>query len=401
MSVGRSSWTSGVLAALVLVAIGCGDGADDSDRESTTSVTAVDETEVGIAELENPYAGYRSDVYADDAVWHCRPDLADDICDGELSATSVAADGSLSEIRLDPALDPGFDCFYVYPTLDYSQEPGNRSFDEPNPLEAVTIEFQAAWFGSLCDLYVPRYRQATIGSYDEARVGDLHDAEPFAVAYDDVADSFRHYMAAWNEGRPVVLLGHSQGSHHLIKLLQEEFDEATAMRGQLISALLVGPTGRVRVPEGEVVGGSFANLPLCTAADEVGCVIAFDSYAATEPPQRQSEADDGNSPACVNPTELVDGDGRLEASFFGRTVEGVTTATEVIEDYYTADCVLNEGGFLHLSIDADPEPGDSRALGHIDARTADSESLHVADYNFALGDLLSIVESQAAAYGVG
>lgn len=120
----------------------------------------------------------------------------------------------------------------------------------PNPLETITTQFQAARFGSLCNLYVPRYRQATIGSYPDDGGTDLYDLESFQVAYADVLDAFQTYLATYNEGRPFVLLGHSQGTHHLIRLLQEEFDDAPALRGQLISALLVGPTGRLRVPPG-------------------------------------------------------------------------------------------------------------------------------------------------------
>ena len=34
------------------------------------------------------------------------------------------------------------------------------------------------------------------------------------MAYADVQDAFAYYMAHWNQGRPFVLMGHSQGSFH-------------------------------------------------------------------------------------------------------------------------------------------------------------------------------------------
>jgi hypothetical protein len=266
----------------------------------------------------------------------------------------------------------------------------------------VTTQFQAARFGSMCNLYVPRYRQATIGSYPRnGDDGDLFDLAPFATAYADVFDAFKYYMANYNDGRPFVLLGHSQGTHHLIRLLQDEFDPSPALRGQLISALLIGPTGRLRVPPGEVVGGTFDHISLCTSATESGCAVGFDSYAATEPPVGVDPVDDGTVRACVNPTQLVEGDDRLEAGYFGASVPGVPTTAEVIPDYYTATCTQTAAGQDYLSIAADPRPGDTRHLSQIEDRTATADSLHVADYNFSLGDLLALVQEEAAAYRHG
>lgn len=391
----------GMLLASAVAACGSDDqGAAPADAAPAEDTSTTSTTAAADVPYENPYAGYTSEVYADDTHWLCRPDLTDDACDQDLTATEVAPDGTLTEVPFVPAADAAFDCFYVYPTLDYSSEPGNHPFDEPNPLVPYTTQFQAARFGSLCDLYVPLYRQATIGSYPQRgdEVDDLFDVEPFAVAYADVLDAFKTYMATWNGDRPLVVLGHSQGSHHLIRLLQEEFDDSAAMRGQLVSALLVGPTGRLRVPPGEVVGGTFDNIPLCTSATETGCAVGFDSYAATEPPRRVDPADDGTVRACVNPTELVDGDDRLEAGYFGVSVPGVQTATEVIPDHYTATCSETDEGQVYLSIAAAPAPGDTRDIDHIGATAEDADSLHTADYNFSLGDLLLLVESQAAAY---
>jgi len=392
---------------LALLAIGvlltvaaCGDGGSSADggdeaADPTTTSTAGGED----VAFENPYSGHTSEVYADDAHWLCRPDLADDVCDQDLTATEVAPDGTLTEMPFEAATDAPFDCFYVYPTLDYSAEPGNHPFEVPNSLEAITTQFQAARFGSLCNLYVPRYRQATIGSYPDRGGEDLFALAPFATAYADVVDAFKTYMATWNGDRPLVLLGHSQGTHHLIRLLQQEFDDSPAMRGQLISALLVGPTGRLRVPPGEVVGGTFDNIALCTEASDTGCAVGFDSFAASDPPRDLGSGADGTVRACVDPTGLVDGDDRLEAGYFGGSFPGVDTAAQVIPDYYTATCVEIADGESYLSIDADPAPGDTRELTQIEERTATADSLHAADYNFSLGDLLSLVEEQAAAYG--
>ena len=105
-------------------------------------------------------------------------------------------------------------------------------------------------------------------------------------------------------------------------------------------------------------------------------------------------------PACVNPANIGGGEESLAGGYFGATVEGVGTPFELIEDYYTAECATSATGLPYLEIDARPDPGDTRDLNHIESYLADAESLHGLDYNFALGDLLALVQSQAASYGL-
>ncbi|OWY59283.1 hypothetical protein B7486_75410, partial [cyanobacterium TDX16] len=184
-----------------------GDDSSDADGSSSEGAATDDSTpadESGEDEGASPSEGYVSEVYAGPEHWACRPDVADDVCDGDLSAIEVAADGTQTTVDHEPAADPAYDCFYVYPTVDYAEEPGNHPFEVPNPLEDVAILTQAARFTEQCRLYVPRYRQATIGSYDEAVDGEIFEVPAFQTAYADVLDAFQQYMADDNEGRDVV-----------------------------------------------------------------------------------------------------------------------------------------------------------------------------------------------------
>jgi hypothetical protein len=62
-------------------------------------------------------------------------------------------------------------------------------------------------------VYAPFYRQTPLNSMENP--GDR------VLAYSDVVESFKHYIANHNKGRDFVLMGHSQGSVHLTRLLQE------------------------------------------------------------------------------------------------------------------------------------------------------------------------------------
>ena len=80
------------------------------------------------------------------------------------------------------------------------------------------------------------------------------------LGYNDVLDAWNHYLKHDNNGRGVVLIGHSQGSGVLSQLIRNEID-GKPIQSRIISALLLGTN--VAVPKGKDVGGAFKQLPLC------------------------------------------------------------------------------------------------------------------------------------------
>jgi hypothetical protein len=178
----------------------------------------------------------------------------------------------------------------------------------------------------------------------------------------------------------------------LIELLKRRFEDDTALRGRLISALLIGPVGVLEVPEGATTGGTFDNIPLCAHATDTACIIAYDSIAAggldEQPPP-------GESRPCVNPTLLGGNPGILENTFWERasgipfpaTVETPFAAYPLM---HTANCEAS--GFLAIGtvLEERQPPISPQDLQFILGGT-----LHVPDVNYALGDLLRIVATQA------
>ncbi len=224
--------------------------------------------------VKSPFTGYSSALYQDDSMWVCRPDLPSNPCaTADLSATEIAPDGSRVVVPFVPAKDPAVDCFYVYPTVDNDSRPGNHTdFVDTAAMRRVTLS-QAARFQEVCRLYVPLYRQITVGTY-AASPWNLD--RRLEIAFSDVADAFAHYLGRYNNGRKVVVIGHSQGAYMTVELLRRFFDHDPVLQPRLLVGMPIG--GRVEVPPGERVGGTFANLPLCASADETECVVAFRSY---------------------------------------------------------------------------------------------------------------------------
>ena len=353
--------------------------------------------------------------YGDIDNWLCHPGNTLDVCDHDVSATIVNADGSVELEAWTANPDPAIDCFYIYPTT--SLDEGTYADLHPGRHEEVITAFtQFARFKSVCRVFAPVYRQITIPAL-LMNVGNLANNDQ--RNYLDVANAFNHYLENHNDGRGFVLVGHSQGTSLLIELIRNEID-GKPLREQLVSALLVGSS--VVVPKGEVAGGSFNEVPLCESAGQIGCVISYATYRDNLPPGGEGmflfgrAPNDASEVACFNPAN-PGGAGELDAylSNIGEIFQRVaalpvwsSAAPEIATPFVkvpgllSARCV-NDGTYhyLEVSIAADPaDPrtdeirGDVLLNGEINAPWG----LHLIDMTLAMGNLVDIVGMQAETY---
>jgi Protein of unknown function (DUF3089) len=338
-------------------------------------------------------------------VWLCRPGQPADPCTGNLTATSVTAAGATTVVPNMPATSSKYDCFYVYPTV--SMQSGTNANLKVQPVEIAAAAEQAAQFSQVCNVWAPVYRQRTSG--DLAK-GLGSDPAADQIAYASLLSAWKEYLANDNDGRPVIFIGHSQGAAMLIRLLRNVIDPSATLRHQMVSAIILG--GNVQVPKGKTVGGSFKNIPICTAAGQDGCVIAYSSFGSPPPAtslfgrpgkgvslQSQQKRSAGQQVACVNPVTFGPGTGVLTPYFLTVTSKtpGVTVTTPWVTypNLYTARC-LSSGGATWLQIKVIPSPGDDRPT--VGAALGPNWGLHLDDVNLALGNLVHDVALQEAAH---
>lgn len=330
--------------------------------------------------------------YNDPADWLCLPGRAD-ACAQPLTSTVIAADGSITKRTYDIDANAPVDCFYVYPTV--SREPTANADMTPSPeIQHVALE-QFARFGARCKLYAPLYRQITLATLR----GEVRGFDP-ETPYRDVLAAWNIYLVKYNRGRGVVLVGHSQGSKILARLIASEIDGTAEMR-QLVSAIILGEL--IATPRGQDVGGTFKHVPLCRTAAQIGCVIAYSSYLASEPPDRSAhfgDAPPGLVDACVDPAALeghtVINDELPPLGSVGRSFG--TTFIETTSQL-TASCETNAGhSYLAVTPGSDPRSSVLNiALQAVQAHTA-GWGLHVLDVNLSLGDLLDLVGTESKAW---
>jgi hypothetical protein len=380
-----------VLAVAMLTGAACG-APDGSARPTTpgpSGPTSLTPTTAGQPLAR--FAGFSAALYTRGENWLCGPDAAttDRCLLSNQDTTIVTADGRTQFRASVPKSNPGFDCFYVYPTMAFSANDLGMIRDTSG--EENLVFHQAARLREQCRVYSPMYRHGV--SNDDQALG-----------YADVLDAFKHYMARWNGGRHVLFFGDGDGADHLTRLLQELFDGDAELQALLISAFLVG--GHVDTAPGSRTGGTFRTIPACSTPTETGCVVGF---AASSPATsrdlnaRWGEAPAGRTRLCTNPAALGGGPAPLTAIVernedYLRTARSIDTPFLELPDVVTGECVTRGSITTMVLRPATDDPGDARAAPAVMAPLGQF-GLHLTEVPLTMGSIMQLIISQTADLG--
>ncbi len=368
--------------------------------------------------------------YSDSDNWLCHPEQRDqdNVCLRDQSVISVAANGSSSVTPGYIEQIPAVDCFYVYPTA--SMDVTANSNMTPDAQEKDTTAIQFGRYGEVCRTFAPVYRQRTltylgIGALGDGLVSEETMAEANETAYQDVRNAFDHYLNNDSNGRGFILVGHSQGARLLARLLQEEIESNDALRRRLVAAHLIG-TG-ISVPVGEQVGGTFQQTPLCTSANQSGCVVAYSTFRKgdqeLETPRFGVVSEPGFEAACTHPAALAGGTETLQARLpfdqpyafdvllemkgssgpyksWWKSLRAKREADfYAVPGQFSGQCVRDSEGTHYLEVTIDSDPEDPRADEYRgELIVVKGWGLHLIDVNIAQGDLIRLASDQINAW---
>jgi hypothetical protein len=346
-------------------------------------------------------------------VWLCRPGMANDPCAFSLATTAVAANGKRTATTfagIPPRAAAGnFDCFYVYPTVSL-QDTGNTSLAITKAEVDAAID-QAAPFSRVCNVFAPMYRSATWPSVDAGLKGNQSVLRgTFTVGFDSVLSAWNDFLAHYDNGRPIILIGDSQGSAILIHLIATQIDGSPALRRRLLVAIIAG--GNLQVPAGKTVGATFKHVPLCTSPTETGCAIAYSSFPGLPPSdalfgragqgvslQSEQTTVPGDQVACVNPAALGGGTSDLMPYFLAFTQvtlsPAITSGWVTYPGLYNASCESQQGAtwlqVSYIGAFSDTRPAIAESLGP-------AWGYHGEDVGLALGNLIRDVAGEETAW---
>lgn len=253
----------------------------------------------------------------------------------DLASAPAAPDYSLSsswavlpeKVRPHPV-----DVFFIHPTTYDGDENWNQSLEgeAADPKVRAVMTSQAGVFSSSACLCAPYYRQANLAVLhtDEGSP----ERQSLDVAYSDVEAAFDAYMARWNQGRPFILAGHSQGSELLLWLMERRFADP-ALRSKLVAAYLVGWS----VTKDDLA--KYPHLKVAETPDQTGAIVTYNTQGPNPGYSIVREGAVAVNPLTMTITgEPVPAERNLGAVFF--TENGVLDIP-----HYTGGQTVN-GGFV-------------------------------------------------------
>lgn len=163
------------------------------------------------------------------------------------------------------------DVFFIYPTsfINTKDEKWNAAIDDSAiniKTDYSSILYQASVFNESSRVFSPRYRQANIKAFNTADT--LKARQAFDTAYADIKNAFEYYIRNWNNGHPIIIAAHSQGTIHAARILKEYF-EGKYLQNLLVCAYLIG------MP---VDKHYFTRIPSCKDSLSTGCIISWRTF---------------------------------------------------------------------------------------------------------------------------
>ncbi len=196
--------------------------------------------------------------YSSPYAWAALPDKQD-------NADLAPANSKYPESQANAPVD----VFFIHPTTRlFAHDNWNAPIDDPSVVAEVDniLGFCASAFNAAAKVYAPRYRQANIYAFFDDKT--MSGIKAVDLAYRDVEQAFLNYLKLYNQGRPFILAGHSQGSIHGSRLLQEYIIGST-LKGRMVCAYLIGGTIPKNMP----------GISPARSATDIGGVIGWNTYA--------------------------------------------------------------------------------------------------------------------------
>lgn len=147
-----------------------------------------------------------------------------------------------------PEITKDVDTFYINSTAyifgSFKEDaPEYAPIDNEEMLQGFAEEYisQASVYEDSTNVFVPYYRQAGMKVMRKSwqETGDI-DAAISGIPYGDITAALDYYFGNYNNGRPFIIAGHSQGAGILRLVLKKYFKEHPEYYKRMIAAYPIG-----------------------------------------------------------------------------------------------------------------------------------------------------------------
>lgn len=280
--------------------------------------------------------------------------------------------------------DKEVDVIFLYPT-SYgtltTPEDDLSDIDDMSMRIAASFSaaMQASVFEESCNVYVPYYRQLTVPSLLKV-IEESPDALSY-IASSDIYHMLDYYFEYFNEGRPFILAGHSQGSVWLTVILEDYMKEHPEYYENMVAAYVIGYS----VTEEYLAANP--HLKFAEGEDDTGVIISYNTEGSGNKGQFNCVVREGA--IAINPMNWKRDESyaSVEENLGSLDMKG-----EIITDYADARVDVERGVVVCESITADTQ------LSEMLIPYFGSESYHLSDYSLYFMNLQKNVADRIEAF---
>ena len=317
------------------------------------------------------------------------------LCGSALAGTSPDYSKASSWGHL-PEITKDVDTFYIIATeyMGFKEDASDyATLDEPEMVDNTPIQYalHASAYEEATNVFVPFYRQVGLKYAGEVwkKYGSLDPALE-GIPYEDVTAALDYYFENYNNGRPFILAGHSQGSAIAKLLLKKYFKQHPEYYSRMVAAYIIG----YAITKDELTENP--HLKFAKGESDAGVIISWNTEGKKNIEQNVKTAVLYPGAISINPLNWKLDDTYAPASEnLGSLVVNATGNGLEIGDVGADAQVVPERGSIVTNAKVEPMPEE---LAKVASEYFGPDGRHESDYTFYYNNIKANVAKRIATF---